>query len=350
MVNRDTITYVVTPSVALAEKLRELATPFVRQGLVRQFLVVPANAVMPGADPQGRWAGADAEDVGCLAAVAQRRYATVRTISLQVVPRGSNGDSTVVRAGRALRDRLADRLAARQNLVFLNVLVPDDEVRGLPLDLLDLHATANIVVAPEDRASPERASHALQEEWRRESHALVNLFAVAGLWTHQEIGSFDELKEQGSGETPHVTVVRSFGRIVRAFGLVESVADTMFEQRTHAAWAATAVNGIAVLEAEQILAAQTESFLTKHGSVLTAQPATRAPRPEIERVGILRAFAMMIQFIIGGLKALPSRAMGAATAGARRVLGDIAQEVVFGVGSAFTVKQSGGGADGADQD
>lgn len=336
--NQHAITYVVTQNLDHARALRTRIAPWTRDGLVEPFVVLAREAVDVPGDPLGRWTHGDGNEVGCLDAVAERPYAVVRVVAYQAVRRGSSGDATVVKAAKLLHGRLRQRMAPSQKLISLNMIVPDDQARGLPRDLLDLHATANVVVAPEDRASPERASHVLADEGRLQAHGALHLCSLAGLWSHQASSPFDVEGHTTFGEIPHVTLARAFGRVVRAPALVERVARAVFEQRSTAAWATKAVDARVVGDADRVVSAQAAQLVARHSTVLEAPSAIQAERPPERTVGIWQAFVMMLQFTVSGLRDLPKTAIAMVDDSVRAAVASFAQDVVFGQNSMMRIR------------
>ena len=331
------LTFVVVRDPDEVRRIADEVTPWLNEQLVRRFLLVAASDVLGVEDPKGVWSDGDGIAVSCRNALASESFQTIRVVAFQQIRRGAAGDPQTVAAARSLSETFKYRIAAAQKLIVLNVLVPDDRVRDLPPDLLDLGVSANVVVAPEDRESPLHASHPLDDPDDLAQHALMSLLVIAALWRHQVDGPLDGEQSGSFNETPHVVLVRGYGRIARAPRLVENIARAVFAQRRTAQWAADAVGGVPARDPETIARRQAEQFLSRHkGAVSFDAPRPAAP-PAMERVGPFRAFAMMIGFIVKGLKALPLTLAGVVTERARRAIGDFAQSVTFGKDSRVQV-------------
>lgn len=335
---KTSIVFVVVADHEAARRLIEDVHPWLEQGLARHFVVVAAVDVLGVEEPLGRWAGEDSASVSCFAALAEQSYDAIRVVAYQELSRGSSGDPRTVRAARELSDSFTYRKAASQVLTSLNVLVPDERVRDLPPDLLELSLSANVVVAPEDRESPKHATHPLSDADRLRVHGLVSLFMTAALWRHQQDGPLDGEQAGSFNEVPNVVMLRAYGRVARAPMLVERIASSVFSQRRTAQWAAEAVNGIPARDPGHISRRQAERFLERHRTdfSLTAPPTPTGP--QLRTVGVLEAFAMMLRAMFRGLRELPTEVVGQVSESSRRVAGEVAQSATFGSDSRVRVQ------------
>jgi hypothetical protein len=331
------IVFVVVSDHEHAERLVEDVQPWLDQGLIRPFVVTAVADVLGVQDPRGRWTGGERGPVSCFAALAEGSYENIRVVAYQEIVRGSSGDPHTAAAARALGEALLYRKAPSQQLTTLNVIAPDDRVRGLPPDLVQLSVSANVVIAPEDRESPNHASFPLDDAGRLRTHGLMHLFVLAALWRHQEDGPLDGEREGSFNEIPHVVMVRGYGRVARAPMLVERIARTVFTQRRSAQWAAEAVNGVQAREPEHIARRQAARFLEVHASPFTFSPASPPAAPRLRTVTVLQAFSMMFSYILRGLRALPSEVRNHVSEVARRAIGEFAQSVTFGPESQMRV-------------
>lgn len=337
MSDRKALTFVVVRDQDEVRRIGDELTPWLNEHLVRRCLLVAAADVIGVEDPKGVWSDGDGAAVSCRNALAAESYQTIRVVAFQQLRRGSAGDTQTVIAARKLGEAFKYSIAAAQRLVVLNILAPDDRVRDLPPDLLELGISANVVVAPEDRESPVHASHPLDDPDQLALHALMSLLVIAALWRHQVDGPLDGEQSAAFNEIPHVVVVRGYGRIARAPRLVENIARAVFAHRRTAQWAADAVGGVAARDPETIARRQVERFLERHGAAMSFDAPRPPPPPQLERVGVFKAFAMMFSFIVNGLKTLPTAVAGRITESARRAIGDMAQSVTFGEGSRIQV-------------
>ena len=331
------VTFVVVSDASAVTDFVDRARGWIEAGLADDFLVVAAPDTIGADEPVGRWVSTD-DVVRAQSVLASRPYSTIRVVAHQWLRRGASGDHAVPEAARALALAFRPRLAGSQQLVEVNLLVPDDRVRHLPPDLLAMHGSANVVLAPEDRESPHHASHPLDDDDRLHSHGIVGLFGVAGLWAYQSAGPFDTLREAAFNEMPHVFLARCFGRIARAPMLVEHVTKAVLEQRATAPWAAEAVGGVAAPDPYGIASAQADSFLARHGRAFSFDSPAGPQVPRLESVGAGRAFAMMFSYIGRGLRSLPVELASHASDVARRAVADFAQGVTFGPDSRVLVR------------
>lgn len=343
------ITYVVVPSMDEAKALLAGVADWSAAGLVRRFLVLTTADVVGVDDPVAAWAP-DGSTTSCQRALAEVAYETVRVVAYQRVHRGTAGDPDVVAAAETLADVLSRRLSPTQRLRSFNVLVPDEYVRNLPLDLLSLRSSANLVVAPEDRESPQHASHPLDEEGRFQEHGLLNIMTAAGLWAVQVGGPFDDVSLQANTEVPEVTIVRGFARIARAYMLVENVGRAVLTQRGSAPWAAEAVGGIPASDPSAIARAQSDRFIARHPSAFSFVPPAPAKTPPLRHVGPLEAFRYLFSYLIRGLRGLPGELADQAAASTRRAVAEFAQAVTYGSDSRVRVQDGLADDEGTPED
>ena len=331
-----------------ARTLTDALGPWLQEGLVAPFLWATQHEVREVEDPKAVWCGGTGAVVSCSRTVAAEPWSVVRVVALQIVSRDSGGDAGLVDAAAELARTLAPRLADNQRLVVLNVLVPDERVRGLPLDLLrwDAH---NVVVAPEDRKSPRFAAHPLSAE-RLHSHALMHLVGLAGLWRHQLKGPLDEEERSAAvNEVPQVMLVQAYGRVVAAPGLAAGTAKAMFHDRASGQWVADAVGGVPAAEPYAIGDAQARTFLQRHDATFSFSEPERT-LPELRKVKWWRAFLDMFVFVGRGLRELPYAFGSAAAAYVREEVSTFAQSVTFGADSRVQVAGARQAEDASDED
>jgi hypothetical protein len=336
------LTLVVAGPQGPAQKVEEVFTSWVRAGLLQSTLWVERGSVVSGDAPgdlvawrldEGR-----SSPVSIIDELARHDLLTVRLLAahLAVEPEGDPG---LLDAADELASTVQGFLAPTQRLERMNVLIPASGVERLDPGLVSDPAIKHLIVSPEDRVSDRHASRQLMwPDGGYSGHAALAIATLGGLWwaTGDE-APFDQEHFTTSAERSLTVVTRSFARVLRAGKLGESVTAEVFERRRTEAWTAAAVDATEVPNPEQLMAELADQIGLVEGQALSYRAGQPLPTPPRGTVGVLQAFSMMLRFILGKLRAVPSQIAGRVTEGVRRAVEGFAQNVTFGRGSLMQV-------------
>lgn len=203
----------------LAEQLEETASSWVSSWLIDPFVLVPVPARPSGAALVTRMPakviGRDGtRQVDVLDLLAQGEYELIRFVALQALGPGRpllDRDALLEHASSLQQASSPATRFWRLNLmVFPTAAVPDR-----PVDRLVQGWEANVIAAPENRAS-DRAFDAFVVEERRGDylgHLLGNAATAGAMWSGMDAGPYDERTPSGGAATL-IALQRTFVRAV----------------------------------------------------------------------------------------------------------------------------------------
>lgn len=328
-----TLPLLVLPAPSDGGEVRRVLEAWSGAGLLAPFVWACGEAgPQPGRKVEVIESGV-ATAVDLFEVVGSQPFALVRLVTVAL----HSPDACDDYAERAERiaDAIEQALAASQRLVRLNVVVPASGAVRLPGSQLLVGWNANVVVSSEDRISPEHADRLVGAEAGYAEHAALACSTLAGLWTAmQGSGPLDDSTLSHVQGQSHVVVARSFGRLVRAPGVLDDVLATLYSSRGTAAWAAAAAGGVPARDPALVTDRTTSWLLDGGAATLHHHPAAPLRAPVLSRPGLFATLRAMVRHMGGRrerlvLPARPEREPQVAEA-ARKLMSDQSEQATRG--------------------
>jgi hypothetical protein len=341
------MTLVVAGPDGPARHVEEVVQSWVEAGLLQPTLWLKRSVA--AAEPSHALTGlrlqaGGSAEVSMLEELARRDVLTVRLLSVHLAV-DADADPTLGQESEGIAALLQEFLAESQQLERLNLVIPATGVVGLDPGLVKDPGIKHILVSPEDRVTDRHASRQLVwPEGGYTGHAALAIATIAGLWwATGDAAPFDNQQFTGSAQQSQTVVARAFARVLRADELGDRVTAEVFERRRTEAWTAAAVDAVDTPNPAQLMEDIAEQLAKLEGGAITYRPPQPLPEPRKQHVGSLQALTMLLRFIVGKLRAVPSQIVDRVTEGVRTAIEGFAQRVTFGEDSLVRVGARGGG-------
>lgn len=319
-----------------ADGVRAVIEKWTTAGFVRPFLWL-----QDGDTDRLRAEWSDgAGEVPLLEAVAAQPYERIRLVCLLLAPADSPLTDELPERSQAVREAIARRLATDQQLSVVGLVVPANGRAEVPDSVLATRWDVNAVVVDEDRLDPRHASRDITTAADLDAHAALALACASGLWTGMVTTPFDHDGNGAGDQEPRVTLLRSFARAARHYGLHDQITRKVVLLKQNPHWSADMVEAELVDDPEPFVDRAAREFLTGPGIRLSRTPHVPAPRRRF-RVTPRQAFRLLWLFMCGRVREIQDELQVRAVDAVQDRVEALAQRVTFGDGTDIVVKFDG---------
>ncbi|QUQ63862.1 hypothetical protein [Kutzneria sp. CA-103260] len=289
---------------------------------------------------RAEWSDGSGE-IPLLEAVAAQPYGQIRLVCLLLAPAGGSPlTDELPDRSQAVREAIARRLAADQQLTVVGLVAPANGRAEVPDSVLATQWDVNAVVVDEDRLDPRHASRDITTAADLEAHAALALACAGGLWTGMVTTPFD-LDGNGAGDQePRVTLMRSYARAARHHGLHDEITRKVVTLKENPHWSADMAEAEPVDDAEHAVDRAAVEFLNGPGIRLRRTPHVPKPR-RLFRMTPRQALRLLWLFIRGRVGEIQDELQVRAADAVRDQVEALTQRVTFGDGTDVVVRFDG---------
>jgi hypothetical protein len=325
-----------------AKEIREALAGWAAAGLAKPILWVQPEMAAAGdvdvnallIDHQGE------QDVRLLEILARRRFELLRVVTAHCLTSPAM-DPSILEHSKSLGKMLTNVTGAGMRLERLNVIIPVADLEGLPPALTLDPDSKHILVSPADRRTERHMSRPVTHPGMYVAHAAAAILTVSGSWARMNSGPFDGHHFTESLERSQVAVARTFVRMLKAGRLTDRVTTEVFQRRRKEAWTAAAVEAVNAPSPQHLVNDVVTRMMEVDSGAMRFRPAPGTPAPRPQHVGIRQAFVMMLKFIVGKLRAVPSQIAERVSSHVRSAVENLAQSITFGQDSTMQVAFGG---------
>ena len=306
------------PRTETAAAVAELLTRWSAAGLLRPFCVSDAEEASLSTQ-RVRAGAAERMPLSRALADAPGEPEAVEFVAFYPLGAEEEADAGFADAVRGFLERAArhvfDAQTDRRVLTCVLAVAPETQDKRLP-PALYRSGWANLLVAPEDRASPGKVNRLEEGGDRFLRHAAHAAATIGALWATPEPNLPDlpaRLREEPAGtlQVP-VRVVRCYSRVVELGYIVDHIAAATFECR--GSWPRPGKSFEHAQDPEELLASVARVYMERHRDTLVRRsfsPIHDVPQPLPD---LFTALVRLAEQIVAYVRRLPSRLLEEAIA------------------------------------